>query len=244
MKEEIRSALKPLYAEMLSGIKTQKDVCTFCLQWGADFPVENNTGILFVGKATNGWVTTSRDTEMLFGNTGDRIFARHDQMKWVHNLEGDAKYNTKSSAFWRVIKNVSGAVYQNESWYSKVAWSNLYKVAAEIGNPGSDLKTQQFEMCKKILMKEIELLSPKFVVFLTSGWETGFIKYLNDNNDCKWLESQKWGNKYETKVCKVNETYLISSKHPQGKNEDQHAKAILSIINSYISGDLQKEIID
>jgi uracil-DNA glycosylase len=237
MKEEISTALKPMYSEMLSGIKTKKGVCTFCLQWGEDFPFGQHTGILYVGKATNGWVTTSRDCEMLFGNTGDRIFARHDQMKWVHNLEGDVKYNTKSSAFWRVIKTVSKTVYKNEPWYSKVAWSNLFKIAHETGNPNSALKKEQYELCKRILMKEIELLSPKFVVFLTSGRETGFVKYLSGNNDCQWIDTQKWGGKYETKACKVNDTYLICSQHPQGKNEHTHAKAIVDIIKKKIQDD-------
>lgn len=104
MKEELKASLKPLYAELLPKITTKKDICPFCLQWGSNFPKEKNSGILFVGKATNGWITTSRDPDTLFGDTCDRIFARHDQMKWVHNHEGNEHYNTRNSAYWRVIK--------------------------------------------------------------------------------------------------------------------------------------------
>ena len=240
MEEELRETLKPLYAELLPLISTEHKVCPFCLQWGHDFPKGKNTGILFVGKATNDWGSDSRDIEVIFGNAPERKFAKEDQMVWVENrmtlsyVKLNGGYNARRSAFWRLIKNLTQSIYKNDPWYSKIAWSNLYKVNPRGGNPNAKLKSDQIVVCKKILSKEIEVLSPKFVVFLTSDWESEFIKNLNHNEEIKWIYSKKWGIKDdETKVFQINGTYFICSKHPQGKNEYNHLKAIIDIIDKY-----------
>ena len=154
-KKELKDSLLPLYDELLKG-NSFEDVCTFCLQWGENFPVDKKTGILFVGKAVNGWIHDETDINVLFGETSDRIFARSDQMEWVSRLEGDEKYNTNKSAFWRVIKRVSQHYYPNEKWYSNVAWSNLCKIAPfKGGNPNDKLYYEQLKSCQKILSKEM-----------------------------------------------------------------------------------------
>jgi len=231
MKDAIKLTLMPLYGQLLKQITIPKDVYSFCIQWGKNFPTENNTGILFVGKATNGWVTNSRDVEVLFGDTKDRIFNRWDQMKWVHDLEKDKGYNTLKSAFWRVIKRTTQSVYGKEDWYSKIAWSNLYKVSYITGNPDAALKKEQIEICKKILQEEINILSPKYVVFLTSGWENTFVSHLTKDTQHKWDTLYKWDKKYEVKICLVDDRIFMCSQHPQGKSEYHHAKVIADIIN-------------
>lgn len=94
------------------------------------------------------------------------------------------------------------------------------------------MKKEQVEVCKKILQEEIRILSPRFVVFLTSGWENIFIKHLSKDLESKWDKPRKWGSKYETKVCTVSDTVYICSPHPQGKNEYHHFKAITDIIKT------------
>lgn len=230
MKELLKATLKPLYQALLPKVTSKNKVYTFCLQWGNNFPKEVNTGILYVGKATNGWVTNTRDVDILFGDTKERVFARYDQMAWVHNLEKDKKYNTLNSAFWRVIKKICQSVYGSEGWYSHVAWSNLYKVSFEKGNPDAKLKKEQLELCKKVLQEEIRILSPKYVVFLTSGWEKSFFDHLTKGLTRENLPVVKWGGKHETRAFKVGKTILICSAHPQGKNEYEHAMAIVGMM--------------
>jgi len=236
MKDKLLSSLKPLYTEMMASITIDEDVdlVPFCLQWGRSFPSEQNTGILFVGRATNGWVSSSRDPDVLFGDSEKKIFAREDQMRWVHLHEGNKHYNTRSSAFWRVIKGVTTAIYGAKDWYTKIAWSNLYKVSyGKGGNPDHQLIKDQYEICKKILQTEIEILSPRFVVFLTADWEEDFVFYLNGNKECDWIETHQWAGKNETNLCVINNTVIISSHHPQGKNEYNHIKTIVDIIKRY-----------
>ena len=231
-KKELKDNLLPLYEELLKN-NSFEDVCTFCLQWGENFPEKEKTGILFVGKAVNGWISDETDINVLFGETSDRIFARIDQMEWVSNLEGDEQYNTNKSAFWRVIKRVSQHYYPNKEWYSNVAWSNLCKISPfNGGNPNDKLYYEQLKSCQKILAKEIEILSPKYVIMLSSGWEKDFMYYLNDNNHTKSVAKINWDG-YETKLYKIKDTIFITSQHPQGKNETNHVEALTNLMKEY-----------
>lgn len=76
-------ALKPLFVELMQSVAGfGKDLVPFCIQWGRLYPVQNHSGIVFYGRATNGWVTTDNDADKLFDTTyKDRIFARDDQMQ-------------------------------------------------------------------------------------------------------------------------------------------------------------------
>jgi hypothetical protein len=229
MKNELKEKLFPLYESLLINIDSE-DVWPFCMQWGHKFPMDEKSGILFVGKATNGWVTKSKDVEILFGDSESRIFARTDQMKWV--VENKPYY--KVSAFWRVIKRVSELKNGKDEWYSKIAWSNLYKVSLEKGNPTGKLINQQIEICKEILNTEIEILNPKYVIFQTSGWENRFFGNLKDSPKEKEVI---WGNNYKTIGYSINNRVYITSVHPQGKNEGDHVNAIIKIIEHFESNE-------
>jgi uracil-DNA glycosylase len=152
-------------------------------------------------------------------------------MIWVHNNEGNVgQYNTKKSAFWRVVKKVSLGNNPVE-WYSNIAWSNLCKLAPfKGGNPSNSFYNQQLENCQRILSIEIEVLSPKFVVMLTSGWEKDFLFYLNDGVFPVEDMTILW-NGYKTILYKIKNVNFIVSPHPQGKNEQNHIDAIHELIS-------------
>jgi hypothetical protein len=232
LKIRLGKALPPVYEELLRN-NSFGNICTFCVQWGENFP-ENfpeKDGMLFVGKAVNGWMTNNTHVNVLFGKTNEGVFARDDQMEWVKNLEGknEAGYNTKKSAFWRVAKNISARFYPDE-WQSNVAWSNLYKLAPYTGgNPDAGLRNEQNSVCQRIFEKEIEILSPKYVILFTSGWENDFLKYLNGNKTPQSLQTIAWDG-YETKLFQIKDTYFVASQHPQGKNEAEHGKAIINLL--------------
>jgi hypothetical protein len=229
--KEIKENIFPIYKKLLEE-NSFEDICTFSFQWGKSYPFDPSSGLLFVGKAVNGWMTKETDVARLF-DTGnpERIFARHDQMEWVNNLsEKTNGYNSRKSAFWRLIKKVSEAYYPEE-WYSNIAWTNLYKVAPwKGGNPSGKLQNTQRKYCFDILQKEIEILSPQYVVFLTSGWECPFIKHLNGSEKLNVIDEKIWGG-YKSTLTEVNRTKFIISRHPQGKNEWNHRSAIVELIN-------------
>ena len=231
LTEYLKEALKPLYKELLNIVQPTDSDSAFCVQWGKNYPAEKNEGILFIGKAVNGW-NKANDIDTLFGDGNERTFNEADQMQWVEDLEGNQDgYNTRRSAFWRLIKNISQTLYPN-NWSSHIAWSNLCKISPlEGGNPNDSLYYKQLASCQKILEKEIEILSPKYVVMLTSGWEKDFLYFLNGNKTTKSVHKEIWGNGYETNVYRIKDTVFITSPHPQGKDGQAHMEAITLLLN-------------
>jgi hypothetical protein len=231
IKENLKQALAPLYDELFTSSDIgfdRKNETAFVLQWGENFPIEKNTGILFVGKSVNGW---KEEEERTFEN----LFARHDQMKWIDDSwEAKDRYATGKSAFWRVIYGIMSQYDKDANpWYAYTAWSNLYKISpADEGNPNATQKNKQLEICRKIFKTEIDILSPKFVIMLVSDWKNDFLKYLNDNQPVQSIEKVSWNNR-ETEVYKIHNTFFITSVHPQGKKEDIHVKTIVNFLKKY-----------
>ncbi|OAV64862.1 Uracil DNA glycosylase superfamily protein [Bacteroidales bacterium Barb6XT] len=227
IKKELENSLRPLYSELLEAIgcylekNPGEDLCAFCAQWGKEFPEEKNSGILFVGRATNGWHDEDLDVDTIFA----KVFARDDQMEWINNYP--------RSAFFRVIRKTTQMFYLEE-WQAHVAWSNLCKLAPQSGgNPNDSLYNSQLDACQKILEKEIEILSPKFAVMLTGDdWAKGFLPYLNGGEHPESIDTADWDG-YEAKVYKIKNVTYIVSEHPQGKPEESHVKTIVELINKY-----------
>lgn len=231
-------ALKPLYAELIDSVSdyAYQKLMPFCIQWGEFYPSEPNTGIMFYGRATNGWITFESDIDKLFDrNSGDCIFALDDQMQWVENCAGGQEeyYNSNKSAFWRVIRKTAANFYPDKE-LSKICWSNVCKIAPDASNPSEGLYYAQLEVARKIMQKELEIFSPRHVVLLTGqSWCQDFIYFLNINQHTKSIASYKWGsrNQYTVKVYKICDTYFYVSEHPQGKNESTHVNALIKAIS-------------
>ena len=227
----LRKELKPLYKDLMEAVKPYKGKkCPFAMQWGEEFPKENNRGILFVGRATNGWVSESDNVEDLFGNPDETIFDWDDQMKWVE-INGNPKYNTNKSAFWRIIRRVSAAYFPKHE-LNHVAWSNIAKVAPPDGNPNDTLFYLQLDCSNKILSTEIKILSPKAVVFLTGeGWAKDTIKYLCNGVYPDVVAEKEWGGGFTAKLYRLDKLGIILTEHPQTKEETTHIEAIKALID-------------
>lgn len=228
--EELRESLRPLYAELIKSVSVFDYVkAFFCMQWGKRFPFENKHGLLFVGRATNGWDSWTND-EITLDGVFDCIFNKSDQMQWVENLEGnDNGYNTNKSAFWRVVKQITQH-YHPTNWSSFIAWSNICKVAPGEGNPSDSLYETQIEICQQILKAEINVLSPKVVIFLTGkNWAGSTLRYLNHNESTKSIKKRSWGD-FECKVFEIDGVFYLLSEHPQGKPEVEHVQCVIDLL--------------
>lgn len=231
--------LKPLYAELMDAVSdyAYQELIPFCLQWGEFFPSEPNTGIMFYGRATNGWVTSESDVEKLFDqNSGDCIFARDDQMQWVEDCAGGQEdyYNSNKSAFWRVIRQTAKHFYPDDELL-QICWSNVCKIAPDASNPNDGLFYAQLPVARRIMQKELEIFSPKHVVLLTGqAWCQDFLFFLNGNHHTKSIAKYNWGshNQYTVKVYKMGNIYFYVSEHPQGKNEHTHVRALVNAISA------------
>lgn len=233
--KELKSQLIPLYAALRNDCNSDDKLAPFIIHWGDKFPTNPNEGIIFYGRATNGW-----------GDTWDLIDfeTRSDLLNWVEDSwkNPDVEYDTSRSQFWGVIKGVSKRFYGDE-WFKYVAWSNIWKVApGEEGNPSVSLIDKTSENNKKVFRTELDFWSPKYIVLFTGekyrskdNIISDYIACLNNNELPPVLYEKAWDEEYpevKIRVYKVGDRYIILSLHPQGLKVGLHADAIIEVIEN------------
>jgi len=192
--------------------------------------------LLVVGRAVNGWIKSWVPKEGRNTATQDKMFSKLDKwdadgMNWVWDQEGSTtEYNTRRSAFWRVIKQVTlakGIAPTEEHWSTSIAWTNLYKFSnGNKGNPSGPLCRLQFEDCKAILVDEIKQLRPKVVLFLAgTHWVTPFISQLKTVE--KLATKATYLEERGTLAVDGHSCRYIITPHPQGKPESVIVDEIL-----------------
>jgi hypothetical protein len=226
------------YLNLLNQLKVSKyrnssqSLCCFNAQKGSEY----NNNLMVVGRAVNSWHHEFELNNLNVESMVEEVFRQPTTfecpLKWVEDSWGSQEgYNTKSSAFWRVIKQVSQRLNEASSttgWASKIVWSNLYKIAPSItGNPSDSLCDKQFTYCNELLLAEIIEYRPRVIVFFTGlNWFNGFL------NESVSLSSNKEHSLVEAHgVLKINDkdVKIIIAKHPQGKPEAEMIHEILTI---------------
>lgn len=135
MTSKFKQELKALYEDLKKDCEADERLVPFIHQAGKEFPLESNTGIMFYGRATNGWDGTW-DIDNLF----DEYWMPDDSIAWVNDASGDENeknYNSNRSQFWQVIKGVTTHFWGNE-WEKYCVWSNVCKAAPYKGKNPSD----------------------------------------------------------------------------------------------------------
>lgn len=153
-------------------------------------------------------------------------------LDWVRRAwypETRDNYNTRRSAFYRVVrsmvKELGIADVNGSSWLSPIACSNLYKISpANGGNPSGVLLQSQIPACTEILKQEIELWQPERVLFLTGRKYAGrFLDELDFKSvhvDDKFIGKEEMIGGYLSgfdRIMKAPDVVVAS--HPQGKPE-------------------------
>lgn len=198
-------------------------------------------GLMVVGRATNDWRTHISwnclgSDKSRKEYTQEVVRTNSDSegkcpMVWVKELWGNTEhnqkyntfYNTKRSAFWRVIQKVTSyiPITEDESNFSSwLVWSNLYKLSPISGNPGANLRCLQLEGCKSSFKREIDVFRPGRLLLLTGlSWAEPFLEELcidsKDDGDLEHVEL-----KGRLHYSKKNSASLVVAEHPQGKKED------------------------
>ena len=196
--------------------------------------------LMVVGIAPNGYCCEPTAAELTDQNVRE-IFescvadlSRGDPMRWVIDYWGAGKfYNTRRSAFWRVIRNTLRDLeicdVKNEyvPWSSHLVWSNLYKVSpADGGNPDNALKDIQLPLCKKMLRLELNEFKPKRLLFLTGDDRSN--EFLKD----RWFKrsSQIRNSAYDYVenfgLLRKSIKFVVAC-HPQGKPEEDWTNEVV-----------------
>ena len=199
--------------------------------------------LMVVGRAVNGWTDGVAPND-LQNDSRRREYAQHVYelvtenmgtecpMCWVTARWGAAtNYNTRRSAFWRVIRAVVSqlnvADVNNNKWPSALIWSNLYKVSpADGGNPSAELCRAQFDGCAQLFRWELENYRPRRILFLTGrAWADPFLTQVwNDR-----VERDGFVELVGHAACDPQHaaTCVVAS-HPQGKNETDWVNEVVA----------------
>ena len=143
--------------------------------------------LLVVGRAVNGWIDQVRVPELADADyrastlatlrrtsEGDGTTCPMSWVTWRWG-RGGGEYSTARSAFWRLTRGVLRAVdpasLDDPAWSSRLAWSNLAKLAPwGGGNPGGALLDVERQVGPELLMAEVNELKPDRVLVLTGRW--------------------------------------------------------------------------
>jgi hypothetical protein len=237
---KLNKGLFELYKQLVEQIYIDKDLYkeVELTLWPSRLGKAYNNKVMIVGRASNGG-NIYLDKNNLINKSDAMNELNKDYSKglqWVYDLWGNNEYNskystdynTKKSAFWRLSKMLADKIIEADDFViDKIAYSNLYKVSNyHEGNPSNKLLDVQFEICKKILQKEIELYKPEVIVFLTSWeWAKWFLE------DLKNLK-KKTKTQYVEFVGKLNNSTIIVAQHPQGKPEIEQFEEIIKELTS------------
>jgi hypothetical protein len=226
--QKLEKELKPVFTDMYSNIEDIDNYWLFCPTWGKYYPSKENTGILFYGRATNGWKDYSDycgDADKVF----DFLFNRSDQVDWMLSYTG--------KPFVRLIKGITENFYPDE-WNEHIAWSNVCKV--EYGTPTDDLWDSQYSYITRMMEIEIDNLSPEVIVFVTgmtagARWdeplfEIDKFKGLQLSESIEWGTDSRTGKPLTSKAGKISNTTIIITDRPEFRPIAPHVEAIIDLI--------------
>jgi hypothetical protein len=188
-----------------------------------------------VGRAVNGWLTEWKAGEISKQDAlelAKKSFQTNGcPLSWVAKVQdSNGNYNPRRSAFWRVIKRIRAKIDRDNcdpKWSSKLAWTNLYKIApSRGGNPSPKLTRLQLEYCIEMLRLEVSCLSPKRILFLTgNNWAEPFIGDVQKQNQSCEIDSLDF--KYVDVILKIPNLVIVVAKHPQGKPEEKYVCEVM-----------------
>lgn len=188
--------------------------------------------LMFVGRALNGWNRTTVQPTWNVVEALAKVTIEHDNddLQWVidqsgvtFNNDGRLNYNTRKSAFWRVISKTSEELLKVEHAVQSVYWSNLYRASPDGGgNPSERFSQFQVPLCKKILESEIAIFKPDYVIFLTG--------YLPAHPFLPQVDSNPGSGPIYCTQVHQGIKYIVLD-HPQGRKESSIIEAVLECIN-------------
>ena len=212
MPISIQKKLNKLYKEELkkSTIDTLKDkdnISAPLLLKVYKSYLDSNIKIMYVGKETNNWLTRSSIPIEKKGVVGvykgtkldlDRLLTRYKKQ-----MNTPSKW--KANAFFKQYTNIQKQLLSEN--IGNIVWNNLFKMSYDRGkgyskNALGHSKLQ--EISKKIFLKELEILSPDVIVFVTGPSYDKVIKeyFKNEYETIEIIIPRKlWKFKYKGITC-------------------------------------------
>ncbi len=202
-------------------------------------------GLMVIGRAVNGWTYGICTKHLSVPGNIIRYASLVQEsvnndvecpMSWITSGWGAIEgYNTKRSAFWRCVRNVSMRlnIFDSEcvNWSSHLVWSNLYKVSpAEGGNPNSLLCDAQLAGCIELFKQELRTYRPSRVLLLTGlDWAAPFLTEANLQEKAGFNYVKQYGRFH---LGDGVETQCVIAVHPQGKPETDWVREVVTAFDN------------
>lgn len=195
---------------------------------------------MLIGRVCNGWDKWGINNCEEYSNKAYNEFKDKDKNRWGWIEErGGALYNSKdycvsNKPFWDYSKSIWEYISGCEAigkWMENIAWSNLYKVAPESGNPKDEYKRAELEICKKILAREFELIKPTHI-FMPVGYDGWFKDFEDIFSDVKYigknvLRGKNKNDVYVEATAKWKEAKVVVSCRPEFRKKEDFIKAVI-----------------
>lgn len=159
---------------------------------------QNEVKLLLVGRAPNGWNLLDENhptPEKMAEWADDRLYRSAECGSWVEK-RGNALYAKGQSyrlgTFWNYAEEIwlrlqpPGYTEDTSSvWLENIAWSNLYKLSPESGNPSDESKELQKQICCEMLKEEVRAFKPTHILMMTGwdGWAENFADCFKNRDD-------------------------------------------------------------
>jgi hypothetical protein len=166
--------------------------------------------IMYIGKETNHWLTDpkiSLDRRGLMGVYKADGSLDIDRLLVRYNKRMTQSENWKKNALFKQYKNIKDQLVDTEVGSGSIVWNNLFKMSYDRGRGYSKTSLGHSsaleEVSKEIFIKEIEILKPDILIFVTGASYDKVIKnYLQEYKTIEVVIPKKlWKFKYKHMVC-------------------------------------------
>ena len=241
--------LPPVGEAAVEGKNLGGNVTGFLAHDGCLYP-SNGRGLMVVGRAVNGYEhsidpDTFNNSEYCeeYANKLLQMSSPSDgeycPMRWITDQWGATeRYNTRRSAFWRVIKRITMGLEVcnsgDQDWSSHLVWSELYKVSpADEGNPNDKLCKAQLDGCRQLFELEIREYCPEYLLLLTGReWAKDFLDLTDNDPPPNNPMGQYVHSTTLLSFPGCSKIKVVVAKHPQGQSEDNWVKEVLYAFGS------------
>lgn len=222
----------------------------FTLMEGVNYDHQSNIRMLLVGRAPNGWGENLAVSDDDFAHGAlDEYSLRH--FDWVEKengmlvskyLDSHGSYITyKLAAFFTYAEDIFYRLTniipnENEKWLDYIAWSNLYKISPpNTGNPEGEMEFLQRDICKRILLNDIELCNPTHILFFT-GYENMFEHFHTEFPNVKYIgkNCSRGKNKndiYVEAAGTYKDAKVVVCCRPEYRNKEQLVSDVIKYFN-------------
>lgn len=168
---------------------------------------QSHPKILIVGKATGGWCDVP--------DPGSATSIRECSDKFIDGIKTEP-----FSAFWRYIDQLADeiAARTSQQWdlpLEHIAWTNLARIGFGRGNPSTQEFAVQREVCRWLLLAELEWLKPDLILLLTHNYQHQLVDSVFEG--VTWADLPGCGHKHAWVGQWRGDTLVVWTAHPQGK---------------------------